>query len=384
MPAAVAAAFADPARARAAASQDWPPFVLVAGLLLIGLVADDDGLFAAVGNRLARVFPNEVAMFAGCAVVVAIVTAVLNLDTSVAFLTPVFVHLARSRRSDEAPLLYGCLILSNTSSLLLPGSNLTNLIVLGHLHLSGGHFAARMLAPFALSVLVSATVVGVLHRRELSTRFAGHEGRRPRQLANERTVELAHAASDPPAPPAPGWLGASAVVSATVLVVGLRSPAVPVAAVGAATIVVQLARRRDEVAHVSRALGAHLLLGLFGIAIALGVIGRSWSGPAVMLNHLDSWSTGAVAALFAVVLNNLPAASLLSARVPPHPFAMLVGLNLGPNLMVTGSLSSLLWYSAARSAGATPSVRRVSRIGLAVVPLSMVAALGMLAITNTR
>lgn len=138
---------ADPTRARSAASQDWSPFVLVAGLLVVGLVADDDGLFEAVGSRLAQLFPNDLAMFAGAAVVVSAVTAVLNLDTSVAFLTPVLVHLARTRRSDETPLLYGCLMSSNAASLLLSGSNLTNLIVLGHLHLSGGRFAARMAAP---------------------------------------------------------------------------------------------------------------------------------------------------------------------------------------------------------------------------------------------
>ena len=64
----------------------------------------------------------------------------LNLDTSVTFLTPVLVYAARSRGEGEAPLLYACLLLSNAGFLLLPGSNLTNLIVLGHLHLSGGAF----------------------------------------------------------------------------------------------------------------------------------------------------------------------------------------------------------------------------------------------------
>ncbi len=55
----------------------------------------------------------------------------------------------RSRGGGEAALLYGCLLLSNAGSLLLPGSNLTNLIVLGHLHLTGGQFLARMWLPCA-------------------------------------------------------------------------------------------------------------------------------------------------------------------------------------------------------------------------------------------
>ena len=132
-----------PSNARSAAGQVWSPFVLVTGLLLIGLVADDDGLFAAAGHRLARTAPNGVVLFVGAVAVVGAVTAVLNLDTSVAFLTPVLVYTARSRGEGEAPLLYGCLLLSNAGSLFLPGSNLTNLIVLGHLHLNGGQFLAH-------------------------------------------------------------------------------------------------------------------------------------------------------------------------------------------------------------------------------------------------
>ena len=81
-----------------------------------------------------------------------------------------------------------------------------------------------------------------------------------------------------------------------------------------------------------------MLIGLFGIATALGTLGRSWSGPATLLAHLDPAGTAAVAAVASVLVNNLPAASLLAARVPPHPYPLLVGLDIGPNLFVTGSL----------------------------------------------
>lgn len=137
-----AAVAASPSEARAAAAQVWTPFVLVAGLLLIGLVADDDGLFAAVGHQLARTARSGAVIFVGAVAMVGVVTAFLNLDTAVAFLTPVLVYTARSRGEGEAPLLYGCLLLANAGSLFLPGSNLTNLIVLGHLHLTGGQFFA--------------------------------------------------------------------------------------------------------------------------------------------------------------------------------------------------------------------------------------------------
>jgi len=74
--------------------QAWPPFVLVAGLLLIGLVADGDGLFGWSGRWRASITANGWLLYAGAVVATTAVTAVLNLDTSVAFLTPVLVYAA--------------------------------------------------------------------------------------------------------------------------------------------------------------------------------------------------------------------------------------------------------------------------------------------------
>ncbi|HUY63379.1 MAG TPA: hypothetical protein VMV14_02555, partial [Acidimicrobiales bacterium] len=102
------------------------------------------------------------------------------------------------------------------------------------------------------------------------------------------------------------------------------------------------------------------------------------------LAHLDSWGTAAAAGVLAVLANNLPAASVLAARHPPHPFALLVGLDLGPNLFLTGSLSSLLWWQAAKLAGAHPSARRASRLGLISVPLAMAGAVGVLTMTGAH
>ena len=116
------------------------------------------------------------------------------------------------------------------------------------------------------------------------------------------------------------------------------------------------------------------LIGLFGLAVVAGMLGRSWMGPAQALGHLDDWATAAFAALAAVVLNNLPAASLLAAHAPARPFALLVGLNLGPNLCVSGSLAWLIWLRSARSAQARPSLATASRLGSVVVPLSLAGA----------
>lgn len=351
-----------PTEARSAASQVWPPFVLVAGLLLIGLVADDDRLFAAAGHRLAKSARSGAAIFVGSTAMVGMVTALLNLDTAVAFLTPVLVYTARSRGEGEAPLLYGSLLLANAGSLFLPGSNLTNLIVLGHLHLTGGQFFAHMWLPALAALLVTAGVVAAFEHRALRV----------------RTEDVT-----PPDRPVFG-VGLLAIVATTILVVVLRSPALPVAIVGVLAVGTRIASRREKLGHVVQVLGFPVLVGLFGLALAAGTLGRVWSGPFSLLSHLDLWGTAAVAATGAVAINNLPAASLLAAHQPPQPYPLLIGLNLGPNLLVTGSLAWFLWLRSARGAGAQPSLTTASRFGVVAVPLSMTAALGMLILFGMR
>jgi arsenical pump membrane protein len=88
----IAGAVAAPGDARGALDQSWPPFALIAGLLLVGVVAADDGPFDAVGGHLARVPGSPALLFALLMALVAVVTALLNLDTSVVFLTAVLVH----------------------------------------------------------------------------------------------------------------------------------------------------------------------------------------------------------------------------------------------------------------------------------------------------
>jgi arsenical pump membrane protein len=348
-----------PASAWAAAQQDWSPFVLVSGLLLIGLVADDDGAFRAAGSWLSSIDRGGL-LVVGAAVLVTVTTAVLNLDTAVAFLTPVFVYTSRSRAPLRATLLTACILLANASSLFLPGSNLTNLIVLGQHPVTGTTFLSQMWLPALTAVLVT---LGVL------------------LIARRRSLVAAPAQSSPRERPMLG-LGLGAALVAVVAVLTLPSPALVVAAVGAVAVSVRLLQRRVRRSRVAETLGLPVLVGLFGLAVALGTLGRSWSGPSALVSHLDAWGTAAVAAGAAVLANNLPAASLLAARPPAHVYSMLIGLNLGPNLFVTGSLAWVLWLRTARGAGAEPSIGLAARIGLIAVPLSIVASLGMLLLTG--
>ena len=330
----------------------WPAFVLVTGLLLVGVTAERDGLFSAAGARLAALPVGPRGLFVVALGLVALVTAILNLDTSVFFLTPVLLHLARARGAAEEPFLYGTVFMSNAASLFLPGSNLTNLIVLQHEHVSGAVFAARMWAPALVAVASTLAVLLVVFRHQLATATAGSSGAQPFRLG----------------------VGAFAVAVAVALVLATRQPAFPVHACGVLAVICS----RTRIGLVRAAVNPSTLVALFGLSVALGAVGQRWPGAEHFLDRAGRWPTGSLAALSTVVVNNLPAAVLLSPEPPEHARALLVGLNLGPNLAVTGSLSAILWLRVARSLGARPSAREYSRIGVRLVPVSLAATLAAL------
>ena len=335
-------------------SQTWPPFVLIAGLLLIGTAAASDGLFESAGAAIARLPGGGLVLFASMMALVAAVTVVLNLDTSVVFLTPILLHAARHRKLDETAFLYGAVFMSNSASLLLPGSNLTNLLVLADTHTSGGDFAVHMLPAWVAAVVVTAIVVVIWRRRDW---------RRPGDRGDQER------------PPFRLGFGLVGLVAALVLVLVLPNPALPVVAAGIIVAGAQVAIGKLTLPFATRAVNVPVLTGLFVVATALGTVARLWDGPGRLMASLGSWATAWVGVGTASLINNLPAAVLLSARPPAHPRALLIGLDLGPNLVITGSLSAIFWMRVARAEKAEPSAWTYTKVGLVLVPLSVTASL---------
>ncbi|HET8989846.1 MAG TPA: SLC13 family permease [Acidimicrobiales bacterium] len=337
----------------------WSPFVLVAGLLLIGRVAAGEGLFALVGSWCARGPGGARASLVVTLLAVALVTAVLNLDTSVVFMTPVALHAARRRSTDEPAFLYGTVFMSNSASLLLVGSNLTNLLVVADRGGGGSDFAARTILPWVACVVTTLLVVLAWRWRALG---AGSG-------ANADAERVPFRAG-------PGTLGA---VAAVVAMLATRQPALWVLGAGlvaaAADVVV---RRRLELREALAVTNPVLLGALFVVASAVGWFARTSGFAAGALAHRGVVTTAVVAALTTVVINNLPAASFYAAHALAHPFALLVGLDVGPNLAVTGALSSLLWRRVAAREGAATSLATFSRVGLVVVVVAGAAATGLL------
>lgn len=347
----------------AALQQSWPPFVLIAGLLMIGLLADRDGLFAWGGTRLQSLPGGGVTLLGAALLLVAVVTAVLNLDTAVVFLTPVLIFAARRRRVAIEPFLFGCVFMANASSLFLPGSNLTNLLVLdAHNGGSGADFAAKMFPIAITAAVVTAVGVGVSFRRHLGALPAGVSAPVPA----EPRVEVGP--------------GAIATAAAVVLVLALRRPALAVLAVGVVATLVALLRRRVSLADVWHVVGLPSLTVAFVLTVGLGTLARHWNGPAELIDGASGPETAGLAAISTVFVNNLPSAALYSAHAVDHSRMLLLGLNVGPNLAVTGALSALLWFRAARVVGERPSLVEFSRRGipLALAALAAAIVVGML------
>lgn len=351
---AVIVAVALDAQSRAAATQAWPAFVLVTGLLLVGLVADEDGLFEWAAAQLVRVHLTPVALFGASLLGIAVVTALLNLDTSVVFLTPLLVYVARRAGISEEPFLYASVFMANASSLFLPGSNLTNLIVLAHAPTSGATFAWRVLPASAAAALVTAGGLLILFRRRLI---------RGAEIATPRPVRGV------------GALGATGGAAAAVLTIALSNPAPAVLGVGVALVAVRARAGRIPPGRALAAVNPAVTFSLFAAAVALGTLARAWSGPAHLLAGSGTWGTTAIGAVASGLVNNLPAAVLLSSHPLMHPRALLIGLNVGPNLAITGSLCAYLWLQAGRQVGSAPSIRAFSGRGIVLAPAAMAASL---------
>ncbi len=331
-------------------SHSWPPFVLITGLLFIGHVAAREGLFESVGRLVARAPGNDAVLFALTMVAVALVTALLNLDTSVVFMTPVALHAARVRAADEMGFALGTILMSNAASLLLVGSNLTNMLVFAGHPVHGAVFAAHMMLAWATSVVITIVMVIAGRRRHLWRSSAPSQERAPWGVG-------------------PGAVGALVAVALMLLT---SQPALPVFALGVGLEAWDLVGPRRVPWRDVLAVASPLVVApLFTVAVLVGWLGRNWHGAARLIAHTNALGTATVGAAASLVINNLPAASLFAGQPIAHPYALLVGLNLGPNAFVTGAMSTMLWFRLVRTQGLTPRVGEFVRIGLPVTIVTL-------------
>lgn len=356
-----------------------PTLVFLAAMFVVAAVADAAGLFQLAAGALGRAGRRgETAQLVAVAVAAVAVTTVLSLDATAVLLTPVVIATTRGRTGRDRSLL-ATVFLANGASLLLPVANLTNLLALDQLDLSFPAFAARM----ALPTLAAATVITIGCRYLTPDRPAGGPTLdRPATAADQ--IEQVDRVS---ATLVGAALGVLLVAFVAASVVGVE-PA-PVAVVGALVVAaIGVGRRQVAGATLARSVDGRFL----AFVAALGVVVAAPAEQGLTRFVADRLPDGtglasllAVAfgaALLANVVTNLPATLVLLPALAGRPTALLlaalIGVNVGPNLTVTGSLATLLWRRVVRRADAEPPLASFTRVTLVTTPIAVAAATGAL------
>ena len=352
-----------------------PTVVFLVAVLVLAHAADALGVFRWVSQILQQkslADPHRLLIYVFGAA--ALTTAVLSLDATVVLLTPAVIAAARSIGASPRPHSYASAHLSNSASTLLPVSNLTNLIAFAATGLTFLHFTALMALPWVVTIAVEYLIFRLFFRSE---------------LARGDSAEPPVAARSAPAPILPlTVIGMTLLGFAVSGFFGIE-PAW-IAVVGASVLgAIALARHRTTAAKMLYAADLWfcafvLVLGIIVAGVANGPVGE-WI--AQILPGDTSYGSllfvAAVAAVASNLVNNLPAtllmiAALGTAAPPALVLAMLIGVNLGPNLTYVGSLATMLWRRVATSAGAPPTLATFTLLGVITTPLTLLAAVSAL------
>ncbi|MFF5189255.1 SLC13 family permease [Streptomyces sp. NPDC000345] len=358
-----------PEHALAEAERLGPVVGFLAAVLVLAHLCDVEGLFTACGAWMARRAAGRpgrllTAVFA----LASVVTAVLSLDATVVLLTPVVFATAARMGVRSKPHVYACAHLSNTASLLLPVSNLTNLLAFTASGLSFTRFAALMTLPWLVAVGLEYAVFRRFFAADLT--------------AGPPAAEAAPDAGPAPGVPMFALVTVACTLAGFVLASALGVEPAWAAFAGALVMAVRaLARRRVTPVAVVRSAAP----GFLAFVLALGVVVRAVvdNGLAGALRHVLPDGSGllallgvaALAAVLANLINNLPAVLVLVPLAAPAGtgavLAVLLGVNIGPNLTYAGSLATLLWRRVVQGHEKHVGVGEFTRLGLLTVPATL-------------
>jgi arsenical pump membrane protein len=344
-----------------------PVVGFLAAVLVLAQLCDDEGLFRAAGAAMARSADgNSQRLLAWVFVIGAVTTAVLSLDATVVLLTPVVLATTRTLRVPARPHAYATAHLANTASLLLPVSNLTNLLAFTAAGLSFLHFTAVMAPSWLAAVAAEFLLLRWVFARDLAVKPQPEPTAEPVRVPVFVLVVLCLT------------LAGFAVAS----LLGF-SPAWAALAGAVVLAVRALAGRETSLRRIASAADVPFLV----FVLCLGIVVKG-----LMLHGLESGMRGilpggdtllallgiaAVAAVLSNIVNNLPAVlvllPLVTASGPAAVLAMLLGVNIGPNLTYVGSLANLLWRSVVRR-DIPAGFREFSRVGLITTPVTLIVA----------
>ena len=317
----------------------WPVLLFLLIMTAVSAVLDQHGVFDGVAAWLVRRTGGRPALAFGFLCFV--VTTILSLDTTIVLLTPVALTLAKRGHVSALPYLFITVWVANTGSLLLPVSNLTNLLAQQEAGLTAIEFMAVMALP-QLFVLVVVALVFVLFFR--------------------KQVVPVSAFTAPPVRFTPYALAIGAFTVAILLGVAPWIASL-------ALLAILLAIR--PVPFV-RALPWTMALFALALFILMDGISMDVLAPLIELPPFTQQVAFAAAgAGLANLTNNLPAYLALETMAPTFP--LLIGVNAGPLITPWASLANLLWMTLAAAKGVRIPLRLFIASGLVLVPLVIVA-----------
>lgn len=354
-------------------------YLFLIGMMLLAETAREEKLFdwlAAHATRMAK--GSSARLFLLIYLVGVVVTTFLSNDAAAVVLTPAVAAAVRSAKvRNPLPYLLICAFIANAASFVLPISNPANLVIYGAQMPSLLHWLSLYLIPSIFAITVTYFMLYLTQRNCFKDKIAT-EIELPDLSPGGKTAFIG--------------IGATAVVlliaSAMNIQLGL-----PTAVTGIITTAVVLLKAKKSPLIVIRGVSwavLPLVAGLFVIVEALNQTGLIQHLTGILNSAVAhsltgaTWLSGVVVAVTCNLMNNLPA-GLIAGNILQNAHApelikssVLIGIDLGPNLSITGSLATILWLVALRREGQEVSAWTFFKIGSIVMTTALIAALASL------
>ena len=363
-----------PRDALAALGRGVDVYLFLIGMMALAEFARAGGLFAWVAARaVAAAHGSRFRLFTLVYLTGVVTTALLSNDATIVVLTPAVIDALR--RFDAPPYAYviACALIANAASFVLPIANPSNLLVFAQRMPSLGAWLAAFALPSLAAIGVTFAALAWWYRRDL----------RGRTAALDATPEIA----------APSLLTAVVLAIAATVIVTTSAREGPLGtatfACAAVAVVIAVIRRASDAARIARGISWPVVALTAALFVIVGAVDAG--GGFVATRNALAWcaslgppwsylAIGFAIAAASNVVNNLPVGLNLGETLPAlHApaaitHASLIGVNLGPNATVNGSLATLLWLAIVRRAGIEVTPLRFAMVGLAVTVPALLAA----------
>ena len=365
-----------PANALAGVAEGTDVYLFLIGMMLLSELAQQEGLFAWLAARAALMARGSATrLYTLVFTVGTVVTTFLSNDATAVVLTPAVAAVVKAAEAkDPLPYLFICAFIANAASFVLPISNPANLVIYGSHMPPLLRWLPQYALPSLLSILSTYVVLRLTQRRALRQEISAD-------------IEVPQLSTS-------GKLAAFGIAgTAIVLLVSSAFDiqlGLPTLLAGLATAVLVLARSECSVTDVAKKISwgvLPLVAGLFVLVKSLEITGVTRELGNLLHNLVQAsatqaaWVAGIVLAVGCNLVNNLPAGLVAGrvvqlAHVPEHVrSAVLIGVDLGPNLSVTGSLATILWLTALRREGQSVSAWQFLKLGAIVMPPALLLAI---------